>query len=188
MFLGFLFLFLLLIFGIAIGGFSIFVLGSALASNIYGAPYVPISRKLIGELLAFSSLSASDIFYDLGSGDGRVLIAVAMSGVGEAIGYEVAPWPYLKSKFSVWRLGLSGKIKVARRSFFKSRLDRATFVYIYLFPELVDKLGVKIETECRSGTRILCPDFPIDLTKHPRFRLIKSQKIDKITAYLYQLI
>jgi len=59
---------------------------------------------------------------------------------------------------------------------------------MYLFPKLVDKLAYKIAGECQVGTKILCPSFPIDIAKHPGFKLLKSEKIGRITAYLYEKI
>lgn len=167
----------------------ILILISGIASSIYGAPYVPIRKKLVKDLLTFGGLSAGDIFYDLGSGDGRVLIsAVKDFGTEKAVGYEVAPWPYLKSKFLIRLAGFGNNIDIKRKNFFKADLSPATFVYAYLFPRLVDRLAGKIAGECQSGTKVLCPSFPIELVNHLEFRLLKSEKIGRITAYLYEKI
>lgn len=167
----------------------ILILVSGIASSIYGAPYVPIRKKLIKDLLTFGSLSESDIFYDLGSGDGRVLIsAVKNFEVERAVGYEIALWPYLKSRFLIKRSSLDGRIGVCRKNFFKEDLSSTNFIYMYLFPGLVDELAYKIAGECQSCTKVLCPSFPIDIAKHPEFKLLKSEKIGRITAYLYEKI
>lgn len=163
------------------------MLSSGAKSVMLGAPYVPIRRKYVYDLLRFGGLSSDDILYDLGSGDGRVVIAgVKKFGVKEAIGIEATSWPYYKSKFLIRDLG--EKIKILRDNFFKTDLSKATFVYIYLFPELVDRLAGKLETELQSGTKVLCPSFPIDTAKHPRFILKKESKVGSITAYLYEKI
>ena len=164
------------------------ILISGITSDIYGAPYVPIKKRHVKSLLSWAGLSAGDIFYDLGCGDGRLLIsAVKDFGVKRAIGYEVALWPYLEAKFARWFSGAGSRIKIIRGNFFKADLHGATFVYVYLFPKLVDRLASKMAGELLAGTKILCPSFPIDLVVHPEFRLIKSEKFDKITAYLYAL-
>ena len=167
----------------------ILILVSGVASSVYGAPYVPIRKKLIEDLLFFGGLLADDIFYDLGSGDGRVLMsAIKNFGVEKAIGYEIAPWPYLESRFLIKHSRLDSRISVCRKNFFKTSLCEASFIYMYLFPGLVDKLAYKIADECRAGTKILCPSFPIDIARHPEFKLLKSENFGKITAYLYQKI
>ena len=165
----------------------ILILVSGLISSIHGAPYVPIRKKMTKDLLFFGGLSADDIFYDLGSGDGRVLIsAVKDFGIEKAVGYEIALWPYLKSKFLIQWTDFGNSIDIKRSNFLKTDLSSATLIYVYLFPKLVDRLAFKIADECRAGTKILCPSFPIDIVKHPEFKLLKSEKIGRITAYLYE--
>ncbi len=167
----------------------ILILVSGVASSVYGAPYVPIRKKLTKGLLFFGGLSAGNVFYDLGSGDGRVLIsAIKDFGVEKAVGYEVALWPYLKSRSLIKHSHLDSRISVYRKNFFKTNLRETSFIYMYLFPGLVDKLAYKIASECQAGTKILCPSFPIDVAKHPEFKLLKSEKIGRIIAYLYEKI
>lgn len=167
----------------------ILILISGVVSSVYGAPYVPIRKKLTKDLLFFGGLSAGNIFYDLGSGDGRVLIsAVKDFGVERAVGYEVALWPYLKSKFLIRRADLDDRISVCRKNFFKTNLRETSFIYTYLFPGLVDKLAYKIAGECQAGTKILCPSFPINVNEHKEFKLIKTGNFGKITMYLYEKV
>jgi hypothetical protein len=167
----------------------VLILISGIASSIYGAPYVPIRKKLVKNLLTFGGLSKSDIFYDLGSGDGRVLIsAVKDFGIEKAVGYEIALWPYLKSRFLIRRSRLDDRINICRKNFFKEDFSGANFVFMYLFPKLVDRLAFKIADECRAGTKILCPSFPIDIAKHQKFKLLKSEKLGIIIAYLYEKV
>lgn len=182
-------LFVLLIIQITITTALVLIFISGLISNIYGAPYVPARKKLVKDLLSSGGLSGTDIFYDLGSGDGRVLMsAVKAFGVQRAVGYEVGLWPYLKSRFLINRSCLSGRISVYRKNFFKADFSDAAFIYMYLFPELVDRLAYKLASEVNAGTKILCPDFPINTANHPQFKLLKSEKIGKMTAYLYEKI
>jgi len=162
---------------------------SGIVSDKYGVSFVPTRRRNIKKLFVWAGLSADDIFYDLGCGDGRVLIcAVKDFGVMEAVGYEVAPWPYIKARFLIWLFGVKDRTSVLRRDFLKDDLSSATFIYTYLSHKLVEKLAIKLAVELKPGTRILCHTFPIDLGHHPEFKLIKSEEFDKITAYLYKRI
>ena len=199
MLIGFLFLVLLLAIAVLTIAVLVTILVSGIVSNVHGAPFVPIKRQYLRPLLLWAGLSANDIFYDLGCGDARVLIsAVKDFGVKKAIGYEVALWPYLNARFNVMSDGFSDKIKILRKDFFfakgrsasggKADLSSAGFVYMYLFPKLVDRLAPKLACELASGSKILCPSFPINLACHPEFKLLKSEKIGKITAYLYQKV
>lgn len=180
---------ILLLFELAGLLYLITILASAIHSQIYGAPYVPMKKSLIKPILSFADLKPVDVMYDLGSGDGRVLIeGVQNFGLQKAYGYDVGDWPYYKSKFLIRRAGFDQFIDVKKKNALKADISNATFIYMYLFPGLVDKLAAKIAVECQPGTRVLCPSFPIKLEKHPEFRLLKQEKIDKITAYLYERV
>lgn len=189
MIIGFIFLTVLILVVLSALVFLVLFFISSIISNTHGAPYVPIKRRLAKRLLAWGSVLADDILYDLGCGDARVLIsAVKDFGVKKAIGYEVAPWPYLEARFACWFSGTNSRTKIIRRNFFEADLRGASFVYAYLFPKLVDKLASKMAGELQAGTKILCPSFPINLARHPEFKLLKSEKFARITAYLYQKI
>lgn len=160
---------------------------SGFISLISGAPYIPLSKKLILKILSFGGLSSDDIFCDFGCGDGRILISgLSNFNVSKAVGYEIAPWPYLKALFLIKFKKIKG-IKLFRKNFLKADISQATFIYLYLFPKLVDKIAYKISKEGTSKTKILCVEFPIDTNQYTEFKLLKSEKIDDITAYLYEL-
>ncbi len=158
---------------------------SNISSVIGGAPYVPMKKRLVKELLTFGGLSSQDIFYDLGCGNGQVLIAAVRDfGVRQARGYEASLWPLLLCRSAIRRAKLSNVI-VTRGNLLDADMHDATFVYAYLFPKLVEKLAGKLERELPSGAHLLLPSFPMDLSRHPLFSLKKEAKIGTITAYLY---
>ena len=161
---------------------------SGFISLMFGAPYISLSHKYIRKILSFGNLFANDTFYDFGCGDGRILISgVSDFNVLKAVGYEIAPWPYFKTLFSI-KLNRLKKINVFRKNFLKADIGEATFIYLYLFIKLVDKVAYKIAKEGTPGTKILCVQFPIDINKHAEFELLKSTQIDNLTIYLYKLI
>ncbi len=166
----------------------IFIFVSGIVSALYGAPYVPIERRLINDLLVFGGLKPIDVVADLGSGDGRVLI-VAMKDfkAKETHGYEGSPWPYIKSLWMIRKSGLAN-VKVHYGNFFDKDFSHTTFVYAYLFPSLMPRVAKKLAKELRPGARLLCPAFNIELDRYPEFRLIKSEKIGRLTAYLYEKV
>ncbi len=162
---------------------------STIQSFLAGAPYVPISRKLVWQLLRFGRVGPTDVLYDLGCGDARVLLGgVRQCGVRRAVGYEVSWWPYLKAKFLIRRSGLGNQVTLYRRNFLGADLSDATVIFLYLFPKLVDRAARYLAGSTKPGIRILCASFPIDHTRRPGFRLLQSEKIGTITAYLYERI
>lgn len=170
---------------IAVVGFMGFYFISSFVSALYGAPFVPMERHRLQALLKFSEVGSGDRFYDLGSGDGRVLAAALAFGVQSATGFEAAPWPYLKSRFKTRKLE---NCKINHQTFMDADLSRATCVYAYLFPKLMDRLAGKLEKNLSSGARVIAPAFEIDTQKHPGLRLKKTEKIGTLTAYLYEKI
>ena len=91
--------------------------------------------------------------YDLGCGDGRVLMSgLSNFNVLKAVGYEISPWPYFKTLFLVKRSGIK-RIKIFRKNCLKANIDQATFIYLYLFPKLVDKIAYKIAKEGKPKPR-----------------------------------
>jgi|SRR3989344_297540 len=179
-------LIILLFLEVIIVGVFVCIYWSDSTSWRYGAPYIPVSRNLIQQVLSFGNIRQDDVFYDLGSGDSRILLAaVRLFKVRKAVGYEAATWPYLKSKFLIRAAGLEKKITVFRENFFGADIREATFIYMYLFPGTVDKLAKKIATECQPGVRVLSLRFPIG---NQKFRLLDSRKINRMTAYLYERI
>jgi len=160
---------------------------SGLISIIFGAPYVPLSKNVIQKILSSSNLSSKDILYDLGCGDGRVLIlGLSNFNVLKAIGYEIAPWPYLKTLFLI-KYNKLNKIELFRKNCLKADISQATFIYLYLFPKLVDRIAYKIAREGAPKTKILCAAFPIDVNRHTEFKILKLIKLEGITGYLYEL-
>ncbi len=160
---------------------------SGFISLLFGAPYIPLSRKPIKKILSFGGLSSNDVFFDLGCGDGRILIPSLLNfNVSRAVGYEIAPWPYLKSLFLIKYKQIE-RIELFRKNFLEEDFREATFIYLYLFPKLVNKIAYKIASGKMYNTKILCVEFPIDLNKHNEFKLLKSGKIDGLMVYLYVL-
>lgn len=158
---------------------------SGIISIIFGAPYVPISRNLVKKILSFGELSSGDVLCDLGCGDGRVLISgLSDFNVSSVIGYEISPWPYFKTLFSIKH---KEKIELFRKNCLKADISKTTFIYLYLFPKLVDKIAYKVAREGIYKTKILCVAFPININQHAEFKLLKLEKIDDLTVYLYEL-
>jgi hypothetical protein len=166
----------------------ILLLVSYLTSVIYGAPFVPINKKYIKEMLLFGGLKSNDVIYDFGSGDGRVLFtAIKEFNVLKAVGYEISFLPYIFSKILIKIKNLENKIFIKRKNFLKDNdFKEATFIYMYLFPEVIDKLAYQINKFCKKNIKILSVDFKIDLNKHHNFKLIKQDKIGRYDVFLYE--
>ncbi len=166
-------------------GFVIYAL-SMMHSDLLGAPYVPIPRKAIAPIVAQAGIRPDDVFVDLGSGDGRVLRAVATQLRIPVYGYERSWWPYAKSRILNVLVG-QRSIVIRRENFFHVPLRNATYLYAYLYPELLETLACKIAAECVPGTRLVVPRFSLDLARHSSFTLVKQYHTSHIPIFVYRL-
>lgn len=126
-----------------------------------GAPYVPLEPEIVEEVIKLAELKESDIFYDLGSGDGRLVIAAALRGVKKAYGIEIDPWRNFYSRLWLKLLRLRNA-EIIKNNLFEIDLSEATVVSFYLLPETNNKLKPKLEKELRKGTKVIVIAFPIN--------------------------
>lgn len=146
-------------------------------------PFVPISREVAQVVAERVSLQDGDTFYDLGCGDGRVLIAVAKKFPQvTCMGVEYQVVPYLISKIRSFRYK---NISVSWQNFFKTDISKASVVYVYLFPSYMDQLLEKFERELPAGSEVWSAVFCFS-NKEPAevFDVPVSQK--KVYRYCFE--
>lgn len=167
--------------------YGLFLL-SLLVSLFGGTPYMSIPKKSVRKILAFGELDAHDVFCDLGSGNGRVLIeAAGYFGVARAEGFEIAPWPYFVSRLRVALRGREKRIVIHYKSFLKADVSSASFVYVYLYRKILnEKVALKLARELQRGAKVLSCSSPLDTALHPQFRLLKTGTVGHITVFLYE--
>ena len=91
-------------------------------SGVFGAPWVPTPKKRVRAMLEFAEVNSDDILYDLGSGDGRIVVMAGKDFGTTSIGIELDPLRFLWSRFSIRRHRLHQKVRVIRTNFFKVSL------------------------------------------------------------------
>jgi len=135
------------------------------------APFVPVRKRVIEKIIDTLNLNKNSVLYDLGCGDGRVLIEAIKKRNIKAVGVEKNITVYLWTKFITRKTN----IKIICKDIENISIADATHIYLYLFPKIMDKLIIKINNECKPGTRIvscsfkftnLDPDEIIDLPIH----------------------
>jgi len=131
------------------------------------APFVPLEPEVVEEVMRLAEIKKDDIFYDLGSGDGRLVIAAALRGAKEAYGVELSPLRVIYSKLWLKFLRLKNA-HILKEDIFKVDLSRATVVTLYLLQKTNDKLVEKLRRELRPGSRIISIAFSL-----PGFKLLK---------------
>lgn len=193
-------IFILLIFLIfmSVYGFSLIV------SSMYGAPYVPTKNMLTVEILKEIKFKKNSLFVELGSGDGRIVrTAVRLYGV-KGIGVDINPlltfWANCLShsglsriKKRFWSLRrLAGPqndtkkedIHFVTDNILNVDLTKADYIYLFLFPALIQKLLPKFNKELKKGTIIISHGFPIEKYKK---KLTKKVKRATFPTYYYKI-
>lgn len=127
-------------------------------TTIFGAPFVPLEPEVVNRIMELANVKPGDILYDLGSGDGRLVIAAATQGA-KATGIEIDLFRVLYSRFCILLFGLNKNAKILHQDIFKTDLSNATVVTIYLLQETNDLLFEKLRKELKPGTRIVSAAF-----------------------------
>ena len=126
------------------------------------APFVPSPINIVREMLKLADLGSNDIVYDLGCGDGRILlISFEEFKVKKAVGYELNQAMVEELEKIIVEKGLIGKVIVRQQNFMKADLFEATLITIYLTTSGNAKLRPKLEKELKQGSRVVSHDFPI---------------------------
>ena len=132
------------------------------------APYVPTPPEIVTEMLRGAGVGPSDLVYDLGSGDGRIVIAAARDFGARGVGIELDPRLIRDGQDAAVKAGVSDRVTFVWKDIFDVDLSPATVVTIYLFPEVNVRLEPKLKRELRPGTRIVSHQFPIGEWKPDR--------------------
>ncbi|MHA1951030.1 MAG: class I SAM-dependent methyltransferase [Candidatus Thorarchaeota archaeon] len=131
-------------------------------SGVVGAPWVPTPKKRVRSMLEIAELSSEDILYDLGSGDGRILVLAAKEFGAQSIGIEIDPLRIMWSRFSIRRNNVSKKARVIRGNFFNISVSNASVVSLYQGYVINKKIRDKLAEELKPGTRVVSYRFILD--------------------------
>ena len=130
---------------------------SNLISVFCGSPYVVANKKVIRLSLKSAGLKRGEVFYDLGCGNGQVLIEATRFGA-KATGYEISLYYYILAKLRTLRFK---NIEIRFKNIKDADLSKADVVYCYLLPKILEELAPKFKRELKSGSRLVSIGFPI---------------------------
>jgi SAM-dependent methyltransferase len=126
---------------------------------LFGAPYLPTRRKQVREALDLLNLKKGEVFVDLGSGDGAVLVEAVQRGY-ICYGYELNPFLWLVAKLRTFAYGK--RVKIYCSNFWKIQLPEQTKgIYVFLLDKYMPKLDAKLAKELRPGACLVSYTFQI---------------------------
>lgn len=120
-----------------------------------GAAYSPSSKRVVRKMLEMAEVRAEDMVYDLGSGDGRIVIEAASKYQATSIGVEADPLRVAWSRLKVIRMGLRSQVKIIWGNLFHQNLSHATVVTLFLWGRTNENLKEKLKEELKPGTRVV---------------------------------
>lgn len=137
-------------------------------------PYVPTGPETVEAMLDLAKVTKDDVVYDLGSGDGRIVIAAAKRGA-RAVGVEIDPKLVALSRELAAKAGVSSLTEFRQEDLFVTDLRPATVVTLYLFPKVNLLLRPKLKRDLKPGSRIVSQMFDMGDWKFDRMVELKGR-------------
>ncbi len=156
----------------------ILVLAFIAWTQLFGAPWIPTRHKTVHRMLELAQIKPGELVYDLGSGDGRIIIEAAQSFGARAVGIEIDPLRYLWSKVKISLLKYQNRVDVILGNFYYQDLSRADVIIVYLLQDTNIRLMQKFEQELRHGTRIISNTF-----NFPGWDITNQDEKEKVYVY-----
>ena len=148
------------------------------------APFVGSPPKVVTEMLQISGLSEDEMLYDLGCGDGRIILEAAQKFGAKAVGVELDNKRYKECVKKVKDACLEDRVEVIHGSLLEIDLKKADVVTLYLLTSANDKVKPNLERDLKRGARIVSHDFQITGWKATKVKEIK-ENWGSHTLYLY---
>jgi len=120
-----------------------------------GAAYSPSSMRVVRKMLTMAEVDDEDLVYDLGSGDGRIVIEAAHRYHAHGVGVEADPLRVIWSNIKISRKGVRKNVRIIWGNLFHQNLKPASVVILFLWGRTNDKLKDKLQEELEPGTRIV---------------------------------
>jgi SAM-dependent methyltransferase len=121
--------------------------------------YVPTPNNVVAEMLRLTDVTKKDVVYDLGCGDGRLVITAAKRFGARGVGIDIDPQRINESLANARKAGVTGRVQFLQQDLFEADIREATVVTLYLLPKLNIQLRPKLLRDLRPGTRVVSHDF-----------------------------
>ena len=141
-------------------------------------PFVPTMPELVDGMLRLANVGRDDVVYDLGCGDGRLVIAaVKKFGAKRGVGVDIDPERIKESNENARTAGVAHRIKFLQQDLFTTDIKEATVVMLYLLPQVNLRLRPKLLAELKPGTRVVSNAFDMGDWKYEKMIYVEQQPI-----------
>ena len=141
-------------------------------------PYVPTTEPLVDYMLELAKVGKDDVVYDLGCGDGRIVITAAKRFGARGVGIDINPERIKEARANAKAAGVEGKVKFMVGDLFKANFAQATVVTLYLLPDVNVALRPQLWRQLKVGTRVVSHDYhmgdewPPERTEHAEGKVL----------------
>ncbi len=143
-------------------------------------PYVPTSEAVVEAMLALAKVTKNDLVYDLGCGDGRIVVTAAKKYGARGVGIDIDPQRIREANENARKSGVADRVRFIQNDLFKSDFSDATVVTLYLLPAVNLKLRPQLMKQLKPGTRIVSHAFDMGDWKPE-----KTVEVDGTTIYFW---
>lgn len=150
------------------------------------APYIPTPQIVVERMLEAGRVKPGDMVYDLGSGDGRVVITAAQKFGARAVGVEILPELCQKAVNKIKALGLEDRVSMVEGSALRVDLSPADVVTMFLLTSSNERLKPNLEKYLKPGARVVSNEFPVKGWKSSEVVHVKTGSMDHV-IYVYEI-
>jgi SAM-dependent methyltransferase len=141
------------------------------------APYVSTPYEVVDEMLRMADAGPGDVLYDLGCGDGRIVVAAAKERGARGVGIDIDPERIAEAKANASRAGVGKRVEFREADLFRTDLSPASVVTLYLLPHLNMRLRPQLWRQLKIGSRVVSHDFNMGEWEPEREERIGSSTI-----------
>jgi SAM-dependent methyltransferase len=131
----------------------------ASAAYAWDVPYVPTPERVVKKMLDLAKVGPKDVVYDLGSGDGRIVIAAAKQYGARGVGIDIDPERVREARQNAEAAGVTDRVEFREGNLFDIDLSDATVVTLYLLQRINEQLRPKLLRELKPGSRVVSHGF-----------------------------
>ncbi len=150
-------------------------------------PYVPTPQEVVDRMLELAQVKKGDVVYDLGSGDGRIVVTAAKKYGVKAIGFEIDPQRIKESHENIKKAGVENLVEIRLQDIRTVDLSAASVLTMYLLPEVNLMIRPAIWKQMKPGSRIVSHDFDMGDWKPLKTEHIKDGSSWDHTLYLWHV-
>jgi tRNA G37 N-methylase Trm5 len=150
-------------------------------------PYVPTPQDVVERMLELAQVKKGDVVYDLGSGDGRIVVTAAKKYGVKAIGFEIDPERIKESQENIKKAGVGHLVEIRQQDIRTVDLSPASVLTMYLLPEVNLMIRPNIWKQMKPGSRVVSHDFDMCDWKPLKTEHVKDGSTWEHTLYLWHV-